>query len=49
VRQYNVAVRTFPGNIVAGFGGFTVKDEFKAEAGSDKAPDYDKAWDKGKE
>jgi LemA protein len=49
VRQYNVAVRTFPGNIVAGFGGFTVKDEFKAEAGSEKAPDYDKAWDKGKE
>lgn len=49
VRQYNVAVRTFPGNIVAGFGGFTVKEEFKAEAGSEKAPDYDKAWDKGKE
>ena len=49
VRAYNVAIRTFPGNIVAGFGGFTVKDEFKAEAGSEKAPDYDKAWDKGKE
>ncbi len=49
VRAYNIAVRTFPGSIVAGFGGFTVKDEFKAEAGSEKAPDYDKAWDKGKE
>lgn len=49
VRVYNTAVRTFPGNIVAGFGGFTVKEEFKAEAGSEKAPDYDKAWDKGKE
>jgi LemA protein len=49
VRAYNIAVRTFPGNLVAGFGGFTAKDEFKAEAGSEKAPDYDKAWDKGKE
>ena len=49
VRLYNISVRTFPGSIVAGFGGFTVKDEFKAEEGSEKAPDYDKAWDKGKE
>ena len=49
VRAYNIAVRTFPGNLVAGFGGFTPKDEFKAQDGADKAPDYDKAWDKGKE
>jgi len=49
VRDYNVSVRTFPGSIVAGFGGFSVKDEFKAEGGSEKVPDYDKAWDKGKE
>ena len=49
VRGYNIAVRTFPGNLVAGFGGFKTKEEFKAAEGTDKAPDYDKAWDKGKE
>jgi hypothetical protein len=31
---------------VAGFGGFTAKEEFKAQEGADKMPDYDKLWDK---
>lgn len=49
VRDYNVSVRRFPGNIVAGMGGFRPKDEFfKAKEGAENAPDYDKAWDKGK-
>jgi len=46
VKNFNVAVRQFPGNIVAGFGGFTAKEEFKAQEGADKMPDYDKLWDK---
>lgn len=46
VKNYNVAIRTFPGNLVAGLGGFTVKDEFKADAGSENRPDYDKLWEK---
>jgi LemA protein len=38
VNGYNSAVRTFPGNIVAGIGGFQPKGYFAAEAGSDHAP-----------
>jgi LemA protein len=48
IQKYNISIRRFPGNIVANFGGFTTKKEFKAEAGTEKAPDYDKAWDKVK-
>lgn len=39
VKQYNVAVRRFPGNIFAGIFGFGQKAAFQAEAGSDKAPE----------
>lgn len=35
---YNVAVRKFPGNIIANFFGFERRAEFKAEAGAKKAP-----------
>ncbi|MFA6079112.1 MAG: LemA family protein [Candidatus Omnitrophota bacterium] len=40
VREYNVAVRTFPGNIVAGIFGYKPATEyFKAAEGSGKAPE----------
>lgn len=38
VKEYNVGVRSFPGNLVASFGGFERKAEFAAEAGAEKAP-----------
>jgi len=38
VKDYNVAVRSFPGVIIARFLGFDKKAEFKAEAGAEKAP-----------
>jgi LemA protein len=39
VQEYNVKVRRFPMNIFAGMFGFKVKDGFKAEAGSERAPE----------
>lgn len=38
VQTYNVSVRRFPANIVAGMFGFEKKTQFEAEAGTDKAP-----------
>lgn len=38
VKDYNVTIRNFPGNIVAMIFGFQRRAEFKAEAGTDKAP-----------
>lgn len=38
VQSYNVKVRSFPTNIVAGLFGFEKKAQFKAEAGTEKAP-----------
>jgi LemA protein len=38
VKGYNSAVRTFPGNIIAGIGGFTQKGYFEADKGSENAP-----------
>ncbi len=38
VKAYNVGVRRFPGNIIAGIAGFVTKANFKAEEGSEKAP-----------
>lgn len=38
VMDYNVSVRSFPGNLIAGFFGFQRRAEFKAESGAEKAP-----------
>jgi LemA protein len=38
VQSYNVKVRSFPGNILAGLFGFKTKEGFKADAGTEKAP-----------
>lgn len=38
VKTYNVAVRSFPGSIVAGFFGFSPKPQFQAEAAAQSAP-----------
>lgn len=39
VAEYNVKARSFPMNILAGMFGFKAKEGFKAEAGSEKAPE----------
>jgi LemA protein len=39
VKDYNVKVRRFPMNILAGMLGFRPKEGFKAEAGAEKAPE----------
>ncbi|MBS1643233.1 MAG: LemA family protein [Bacteroidetes bacterium] len=39
IQAYNVKVRSFPMNIFSGMFGFKVKEGFKAEAGSEKAPE----------
>jgi LemA protein len=39
VNTYNLAVKQFPRNLFAGFFGFHAKPYYKADAGSDKAPD----------
>ncbi len=39
VQEYNVMVRRFPNNIFANMFGFKVRDGFKAEIGSEKAPE----------
>lgn len=39
VKSYNLRVRRFPSNIIAGMFGFERKDSFEAVAGSDVAPD----------
>lgn len=39
VQGYNVKVRSFPGNILAGLFGFKAKEGFKADAGTEKAPE----------
>ncbi len=38
VKSYNVAVRRFPGSIVASIGGFSVKPQFKADEAAATAP-----------
>lgn len=38
VKGYNGAVRTFPGNIIAGIGGFQQKGYFEADKGAENAP-----------
>ena len=39
VKTYNLKVKTFPNNIFAGFFRFTEKPYYKADPGSEKAPD----------
>lgn len=39
VKTYNVSVRKFPNNILAGMFGFERKSEFKADEGASKAPE----------
>ena len=39
VNGYNLQVKTFPNNLFAGMFGFKDKQYYKADAGSDKAPD----------
>jgi LemA protein len=39
VQKYNVKVRSFPNNVVAGILGFKAKEGFKADAGTEKAPE----------
>jgi LemA protein len=38
INGYNVKVRSFPMNILAGMFGFSAKEGFKAEVGAEKAP-----------
>ncbi|MDE7161042.1 MAG: LemA family protein [Muribaculaceae bacterium] len=38
VQSYNTAIKKFPTNIYAGWFGFSEKQQFKAEAGAEKAP-----------
>jgi LemA protein len=46
VSEYNKSVRSFPSNIFAGIFGFQQKATFKADEGSDKAPNLDELLDK---
>jgi LemA protein len=39
VAAYNIKARSFPINLLANITGFKVKEGFKAEAGSEKAPE----------
>lgn len=39
INSYNVKVRSFPMNILAGMFGFKAKEGFKADAGTEKAPE----------
>jgi LemA protein len=39
VQGYNVKVRSFPGNLIAGMLGFKQKEGFKADPGTEKAPE----------
>lgn len=41
VRDYNVAVRAFPSNVVAGWFGFELKNSFDAPQGTEAAPVVD--------
>ncbi len=41
VQSYNLTVKRFPGNIFAGIFGFHEKAFYKADAGSEKAPDVE--------
>ena len=38
IQDYNIAIRRFPSNILAGMFGFEKMNKFEAEAGAEKAP-----------
>jgi LemA protein len=38
VQAYNIKVRSFPNNLLAGFFNFEIMDKFEAAAGSENAP-----------
>lgn len=38
VRTYNTAIKTFPGNLMAGMFGFAVREYFESVSGADLAP-----------
>ena len=38
-KKYNMAIRRFPKNLIAGIFGFEKKDYFEAESGTEKAPE----------
>ena len=38
VRQYNTATQVFPSNVIAGWFGFSQKDYFEANQGTENAP-----------
>ena len=38
VKDYNLLIRTFPGNLIAGFFGFQQRSPFAADEGASKAP-----------
>ncbi len=39
IQEYNTSVRSFPSSLVASIFGFKVKDGFKADGGTEKAPE----------
>lgn len=39
VREYNAAIKRFPGNLIAGMTGFQAKGFFEAQEGAEKAPE----------
>ncbi|MBN2073054.1 MAG: LemA family protein [Actinobacteria bacterium] len=41
IRDFNVYIRMFPRNIIAGWFGFTQKDFFEAQPGAETAPEVD--------
>jgi LemA protein len=41
VKDFNASIKRFPGSLVAGFGGFSAKEYFEAEAGAKEAPKVD--------
>lgn len=41
VQDYNTSIRTFPGNVFAGFLGFDSKAYFEAEEGAEQVPEVD--------
>ncbi len=44
VKDYNIKVRRFPGNMIAGMFGFSVKESFSATEGAEQAPDVNKLF-----